>query len=81
MSFKFPKLSFNLMSVRKLTKDLNYNAQFSDSICKFQDTTSEMRIGNTKEHGGLYYFKEDFSKNKQALTAVVNFFLCLENKK
>ena len=63
------------MSVSKLTKDLNCTAQFSHSICKFQDMNSKgMRVGNAKEHGGLYYFEEDFSKNKQALTYGCKFF-------
>lgn len=41
-----PKLSCNLLSVSKITKDQNCTAQFSHSICKFQDMTSGMRIGS-----------------------------------
>lgn len=68
-----PKLSCNLLSVSKITKDLNCTAQFSHSICKFQDMTSGMTIGSAKEHNGLYYFEEGISNNKQALTVGCEF--------
>lgn len=32
-----PKLSVNLVSVHKLTKDLNYIVSFSSTHCEFQD--------------------------------------------
>ncbi|KAH9796155.1 retrovirus-related pol polyprotein from transposon RE1 [Citrus sinensis] len=63
-----PKLSCNLLSVSKITKDLNCVAHFSHSSCEFQDLISGRRIGSAREHGGLYYF-EDFNVNKQAHTA------------
>ena len=45
-----PKLSCNLLSVSKITKDLNCFVNFSHS-CKFQDLISGRKIGNAKEHG------------------------------
>ena len=63
-----PNLTCNLLSISKLTQDLNCVAKFSHSTCTFQDLTMERTIGNAREHGGLYYLeKEDFI-NKQAQT-------------
>ena len=58
-----PKLACNLLSISKLTKDLDFSIQFLPSHCEFEEVTSGKRIGNAKELGGLYYFE-----NKQAST-------------
>ncbi|KAL6344335.1 hypothetical protein AAG906_037913 [Vitis piasezkii] len=62
------KLPCNLLSIRKLTKDLDFSIQFLPSHCEFQEVTSGKRIGNAKELGGLYYFEDDNFENKQAST-------------
>ena len=64
-----PKLACNLLSISKLTKDLDYSVQFLPSHCEFQEVTSGNRIGSAKELGGLYYFEDDNFENKQAFTA------------
>ena len=53
-----PKLSCNLLSISLITKDHDCCAYFSSSDCQFQDLDSRRMIGNVKEHGGLYYFKD-----------------------
>ena len=45
-----PKLSYNLISISKLTKDQNYIVSFSQSFCDFQDRVSGRRIGSAREH-------------------------------
>ena len=67
--FHVPKLSCNLLSINKLTKDLNCATYFLPNHCEFQDMTSRKRIDSAEEYRGLYYFKEDNTKDEQALTA------------
>ena len=54
-----PNLPCNLLSVSKLTKDLNCMANFSPSNCEFQDLCTGKKIGSAKEVDGLYYFEEE----------------------
>ena len=53
-----PKLSCNLLSISRITKDLDCYAYFSYSDCQFQDLDLRRMIGNAKEHGGLCYFED-----------------------
>lgn len=50
-----PHLSCNLLSISKLTKQLNCSAHFFPSYCVLQDLSSGMTIGTAKEYEGLYY--------------------------
>ena len=61
-----PKLSCNLLSISKLTRDLNCVAKFSSSHCLFQDLASRMMIGNAKESKGLYWFRAAGKQDSQA---------------
>lgn len=54
-----PKLSCNLLSISKITKDLNCVAKFFPSYCEFQDMGTGMVIGTSKEIDGLYYFENE----------------------
>ena len=54
-----PKLSYNLISISKFTKDHNSIASFSQSFCDFQDLISGRRIGSAREHQGLHFFREE----------------------
>ena len=49
----------SLLSISKLTKDLNRAAYFLPNHCEFQDVTSGKRIGSAGEYGEIYHFKED----------------------
>jgi hypothetical protein len=49
-----PSLSSNLLSVSKITKQLNCNVTFSPYDVVFQDRTTGMLLGKGKEIGGLY---------------------------
>ena len=59
-----PKLSCNLISISKLTQDLNCQAKFFHSHCEFQDTASGKMIGNARECGGLYILDEESNSSK-----------------
>ena len=64
-----PNLSCNLLSVRKLTKDLNCTAKFFPSCCEFQDLSSGRTIGKARECDGLYYYEDSAMENGQANAA------------
>lgn len=65
-----PSLSYNLLSVSKITKDLNCVIQFSLSVCVFQDLIFGKKIGSAKEVNGLYYFEKDLSMSGQVHAVV-----------
>ena len=53
-----PNLSYNLLSISKLTRDLNCVAKFSSTSVVFQDLASGRTIGSACECEGLYHFDE-----------------------
>ena len=54
-----PKLSWNLLSISKLTTNKNCQAHFFDTHCVFQDLISGGMIGSAEHSGGLYYFEDE----------------------
>lgn len=54
-----PNLSCNLLSMSKLTRDLNCLVYFTPSTCIFQDQISRKRIGSADAISGLYYFRHE----------------------
>lgn len=54
-------LSCNLLSVNKITKDLQCVVNFTPSLCVFQKQNSGKKIGNTRELSRLYYFENESS--------------------
>lgn len=65
ISLKFvlhvPKLTCNLLSVSKLSKDSSF---LFESHCEFQEQSWGKMIGSAKLIDGLYYFDNDVSSNK-----------------
>ena len=59
-----PKFLCNLLSISKVTKDLNCRANFFHSHCEFQDTDLGKMIGNARECGGLYILDDGNNSNK-----------------
>ncbi|KAH0686950.1 hypothetical protein KY284_017503 [Solanum tuberosum] len=49
-----PKLSANLISIQKLTKDSKCQVTFFPSYCLFQEQNTKEMIGRASEKGGLY---------------------------
>ncbi|EOY17116.1 Cysteine-rich RLK (RECEPTOR-like protein kinase) 8 [Theobroma cacao] len=62
-----PNLKCNLVSISKLTNDLNCVAKFYPSFGEFQDLLSGRTISNAKMRDGLYYLEDNGQVNKQAL--------------
>jgi len=49
-----PRLSYNLLSVSRITKDMNCRVIFLPSCCVFQDQASGMMIDSVEARDGLY---------------------------
>ena len=60
-----PKLSCNLLSVSRLSKDSNCYVVCCTSLCEFQDLNSGMMIGSARLIDNLYYFDDNWFENKQ----------------
>ena len=65
------KLTCNLLSVSKISKDANYHV-FCESHCTFQNQNLGETIGSAKMIGGFYYFDEVSVSHKiaQGLSSV-----------
>ena len=53
-----PKLSTNLVSIHKLTKDLSCTVIFDSNHCEFRDKVLGTMIGRAREWNDLYYLEE-----------------------
>lgn len=53
-----PKLSVNLLSISKITQDLNCHETFFNDRCIFQDQTMGRMIGQARAMEGLYLLKD-----------------------
>ena len=54
-----PGLQHNLLSMSRITKDMNCTVMFYPSYCVFQDRFSGKMIGNAKVMDGLYCLAVD----------------------
>ena len=61
-----PSLDFNLLSVSKLTQELNCSANFASKHVEFQDLDSGKMIGSAEMQFGLYILKvqNDLGRHK-----------------
>lgn len=71
-----PHLSTNLISIRKLTHNLQCYAVFHPNCCVLQEQGTGRKIGHAKEMGGLYYFETCRSPMRTSPTS----FLTASNK-
>ena len=53
-----PNLSNNLLSICKITKNLNCYVTFHSTHCVFQNNLAKTTIGIGKKRGGLYYLEQ-----------------------
>ncbi|KAL5810383.1 hypothetical protein ACOSQ3_027085 [Xanthoceras sorbifolium] len=58
-----PNLSFNLISVSQLTRNLNCYISFFPDHCLFQDLMTKQIIGKGHESGGLYILNTSIPKS------------------
>ncbi|KAK0606654.1 hypothetical protein LWI29_002135 [Acer saccharum] len=64
-----PNLTCNLMSISKLTKDLNCVTNFFSNRCEFQDLELGRMIGKAKECAGLYLLNGPNNPKEQVQAA------------
>lgn len=53
-----PDFSCNLISIHKLTNDLNCTMTYHANYCVIQDQTTKRMIGSCDLHGGVYVLKK-----------------------
>lgn len=68
-----PTFRFNLISVAQLTKSSSSKLIFTHSSCEIHDLVSLRKIGNAKEHQGLYCFDYVPSSSVSQSCTVTNF--------
>jgi GAG-pre-integrase domain len=57
-----PDFNSNLLSVRKITQDLNYDVIFSPNKVTFQDRVTGKKIGEGMFKNELYYLEDTINK-------------------
>ena len=68
-----PKLEYNLLSISKLTKDLNCITKFSPNMCELQVLGSRRTIGNAEMCAGLYLLRVGIPERQpQKVSCVVS---------
>ena len=66
-----PKLDCNLLSISRLTQDLNCVTKFLPHMCEFQALNSGKRIGNAEVRAGLYLLRAEEIRRLPMKTACV----------
>ena len=74
-----PNLACNLVSISKLTQDLNCIAHFSNDMCPIEGQGLEKMIGIAREKGRLCYFENDECKDKKAIMVEIALPYVLNN--
>ncbi|KAL0539675.1 hypothetical protein IC582_023891 [Cucumis melo] len=70
-----PKLSYNLLSISKITRELHCKATFlPESVC-FQGLKSGRTIGTTRHSRGLYILNDDTSGSSISTTSLLSSYL------
>ena len=66
-----PNLDCNLISISKVTRDLNCVTKFYPNLCEFQAMDLRKVIGNAELCGGLYLLKESTSLHPKYFTSLL----------
>ena len=69
-----PKLSINLVSIHKLTKDFNCIVAFSSTHCEFQDQGMGKMIRPAREKNGPYHLEVSDEQNSTSNNFPFSFF-------
>lgn len=64
-----PKFSFNLLSVTKITNNLQCSVKFYPDYCIFKDLKTKRVIGRGRKFDGLYVFEPEISKSLVGLSS------------
>ena len=66
------KISYNLLSISKITHELNYKAIFLSDSVSFQDLSSWQMIDIARHIRGLYLLDDDTSSSSTARTSLLS---------
>ncbi|KAA0066242.1 Beta-galactosidase [Cucumis melo var. makuwa] len=70
-----PKLSYNLLSISKITRELHYKATFLPESVYFQNLNSGRTIGTARHSRGLYILNDDTSGSSISTTSLLSSYL------
>ncbi|KAA0066521.1 Retrovirus-related Pol polyprotein from transposon TNT 1-94 [Cucumis melo var. makuwa] len=69
-----PKLSYNLLSISKITRELHCKAIFLPESVYFQDMSSGRTIGTARHSRGLYILDDDTSCSSLSRVSLLSFY-------
>nr|GEU58021.1 uncharacterized mitochondrial protein AtMg00810-like [Tanacetum cinerariifolium] len=64
-----PKFSFNLLSVSRITSNLQCSVKFYPEYCVFKDLKTKKIIGRGRKYDGLYVYEQEVSKSLVGLSS------------
>lgn len=73
--FHVPNMSCNLLSVSKITLDIECHVIFDSSSCKLQELNSGRMISNGRKTNGLYFFEDDKNLGRQSKNSYLYYSL------
>ena len=79
--FHVLNLSYNLLSVSKLTQDQKCQANFFPSQYEFQDLNSRRMTDSARQSGGLYFFEDGTELRRQSQNTCFEFAFILVKMK
>ena len=74
------EISYNLLSISKITHELNCKATFLPNSVSFKDLSSEKMVGTARHSKGLYLLDDDTSSSSISKTSLLSSYLLLLNK-
>ena len=69
-----PIISHNLLSISKITHELNYKAIFLPNSISLQDLSSKKMIGTARHSRGLYLLDDDTSSSSISRISLLSFY-------
>lgn len=79
--FFVPEFQYNLLSISKVTKEINYFVSFNPGFCLFQDLTTRKLKGIGKEDDGLYFLVQQQSFHNSGVHDNIKSFAAHNDKK
>ncbi|TYK29954.1 reverse transcriptase [Cucumis melo var. makuwa] len=75
-----PRISYNLLSIRKITHELNCKATFLPDSISFEDLSSGWMIGPTQHNRGLYLLDDDASSSSISRMSLLSSYFTTSEK-
>ncbi|KAA0025959.1 reverse transcriptase [Cucumis melo var. makuwa] len=75
-----PRISYNLLSISKITRELNCKATFLPDSVSFQDLSSRRMIVTARHNTGLYLLDDDASFSSISRTSLLSSYFSTSEK-